>query len=703
MLGAPTLLQAHHVGEVLAADQQIIDASNQLLAEFAQWEKLPPSLKAANLARLVSLAQARQQSLIALVQSSPRVAAARMLPRPIRARMPAQAAVYVEDEVKVQGTSTISVSDNFASGISHATFKILGDVGGTPQHVYLADPTGSERDLHRLAGKRLVFNAMRVGDHLVLLDKKKVQVQDLQAAGGVAATGGSTLAAATVVQGDQKTLSILVSFNDKAIACTASDVAGRVFGSSGATVNTLFKDASRGLVGFSGTAVGPFTIDYSSVGSCSYSAWATAAEAAAKAAGVDPALYTRVNYVTPPNATCGWTGLAYMPGRQSWVQACSATGVYAHELGHNLALHHAATPTYEYGDGSDPMGGAKPIGLNGANRVMAGWQPTGSVLDVTGGGSYTVASVSDSSIVAIPQVLRLPKADTAETYYVSLRQATGYDSTLAAQYVNTLSVHRATGTLPTRTYLMQVLAAGQSFTDTVNGITITSQGVSGDMGTASVSLAAPVCARITPSVTLSPASQTAAPGATVQYTLTVQNNNTAACGASTFNLSQVVPAGFTGALSATSVSLGIGASGSVNWSATSASTVAVGTYGLDVTAADASAPASQATSHASYVVYSPPPPATDITPPSVAITSPAAGDVVTGTKAVTIAASASDAGGIQAVEIHVDGVLLVRDTAAPYSASWNLRKVAKGAHTVKARAFDAAGNVAEHSISVTRN
>ena len=70
---------------------------------------------------------------------------------------------------------------------------------------------------------------------------------------------------------------------------------------------------------------------------------------------------------------------------------------------------------------------------------------------------------------------------------------------------------------------------------------------------------------------------------------------------------------------------------------------------------------------------------------------------------MSISASATDDGGIQAVEIYIDGVLLARDTGAPYSANWNIRKVAKGLHTIKARAIDNAGLMAEQSISVTVN
>jgi hypothetical protein len=699
LLGAPMLASASHIGEALATDQQLVSANNQFLAALSQWEKLSPSLKASNLAGLVQLAQSRQQVMIALVQTDAKVAAARMLPKSLRARIPAQAAAYVEDDVHVQGSSFINVADNFASGISHATFKIVGNAGSTPQSVYLADPTGTERDLHKLAGKKLTFDAMRVGTYLVLLDKKKVQSQDLQAAGSTTtSTSTSSLqAAGTVVQGDQKTLSILVNFTDKALACTAADVSNRVTGTLGATVNNIYKDSSRGLVSFSGTAVGPFNINYSSTGACDYSGWGAAAEAAAQAARIDPALYTRVNYVTPSNSTCGWSGLAYMPGRQSWIQACGSTGVYAHEFGHNLSLHHAGTPTAEYGDVSDPMGGAQAIGHNGANRVMAGWQPSGTVQDVASGGLYSVSTVSNNTIVSTPQVLRMAKPDTAETYYISLREAMAYDTPLSSTFVNTISVHRATGTLPTKTYLMQVLAAGQSFNDATNGITITNQGVTSNVATVGVTMAGAVCARYAPSVSLTPSSQTALPGGTINYTMTVQNNNTAACGTSTFSLSQVVPTGFTGSLSATSLALGAASSGSVNWAATSGSGTVNGTYGLDATATDTGATTSKSSNHASYIVYN------DTLPPVVSFSNPASGAMLTGNKPFSIAVTASDASGIQSVDIYVDTVLLAHDTGTPYTASWNLRKATKGSHTIKAIATDNAGQVTETSVNVTLN
>ena len=678
-----------HIGESLNLDQQLITANNQLLAALSQWQKSPPALRASGVAQLTQLAQHRQEHLILLMQQSPAVAASRLMPRSLRARLPAQAAAYVEDEVRVQGTAIAHVSDDFANNRSRSAFKLHGSDGTTPLNVYLADPLGSERDLHGMSGKRMAVEAVRIGDNLLILDRRKVQ---LEAAGGTTSSGGTLVAAGSVVQGNQNTLSILVNFTDKALTCTAADVASRLFGSAGATVNNNYRESSRGLVSFSGQAVGPFPINYSSIGSCDYSGWANAANAAAKAAGVDPALYQRVNYVTPANSSCGWSGLAYMPGKQSWVQACGATGVFSHELGHNLSLHHASTPTSEYGDGSDPMGGASVVDHNGANRTMAGWMPAGSVLDVGITGSYALATVSTNAPAASPQVLRIVKPDTQEYYYVSVRQAVNLDAGLSSGYLGNVSVHRSTGTLPTRTYLMQNLADGQAFVDSANGISIANQGVSNGTATVAVGFNGGSCVRNAPALGIAPSSQTAGPGATVTYGVTVTNKNTVYCGTSTFNLTQALPAGFAGAFAAGSLSIGAGASASTNWSVSSSSTVASGTYAFDASVAEVGG-GSSTTAHASDIVY------VDTTAPSLTITSPLANSTVNGR--VSIIATASDATGINWVEFYVDGVLIGRDTGSPYSVNWNARKANIGLHDIVVKAIDKAGNVTSQSLSVT--
>ena len=81
----------------------------------------------------------------------------------------------------------------------------------------------------------------------------------------------------------------------------------------------------------------------------------------------------------------------------------------------------------------------------------------------------------------------------------------------------------------------------------------------------------------------------------------------------------------------------------------------------------------------------------DTTPPTVSITSPAGGARVSGT--VTVSASASDNVGVTQV-VFYDGTTQIGspDTTAPYSVSWNTAVIPTGSHTLKARAYDAAGN-----------
>ncbi|MFY1828201.1 PHB depolymerase family esterase [Myxococcus fulvus] len=95
-------------------------------------------------------------------------------------------------------------------------------------------------------------------------------------------------------------------------------------------------------------------------------------------------------------------------------------------------------------------------------------------------------------------------------------------------------------------------------------------------------------------------------------------------------------------------------------------------------------------------------PGGDTTPPTVNVTSPASGATVSGT--VTVTVSATDAVGVARVELLVDGAPVATDTVAPYELAWDSRTVANGAHTLGARAYDAAGNQAtDDDTSVTVN
>jgi hypothetical protein len=89
----------------------------------------------------------------------------------------------------------------------------------------------------------------------------------------------------------------------------------------------------------------------------------------------------------------------------------------------------------------------------------------------------------------------------------------------------------------------------------------------------------------------------------------------------------------------------------------------------------------------------------DTTPPIVSMTSPSENATVCGS--VVLAANASDAhSGVARVDFLVNGRLVGSDMSAPYTVQWDTAAESGGFRTVKARAVDAAGNVAESGVVV---
>lgn len=90
----------------------------------------------------------------------------------------------------------------------------------------------------------------------------------------------------------------------------------------------------------------------------------------------------------------------------------------------------------------------------------------------------------------------------------------------------------------------------------------------------------------------------------------------------------------------------------------------------------------------------------DTTPPTVSMTNPTAGATISGTSALS--ATATDNVGVTKVEFYVDGTLKNSDTTSPYSYSLDTTTLSNAAHSLTAKAYDAAGNVTTSaSVSVT--
>ncbi|MFL5350888.1 MAG: Ig-like domain-containing protein [Hyalangium sp.] len=79
----------------------------------------------------------------------------------------------------------------------------------------------------------------------------------------------------------------------------------------------------------------------------------------------------------------------------------------------------------------------------------------------------------------------------------------------------------------------------------------------------------------------------------------------------------------------------------------------------------------------------------DTQPPTATLTAPAAGATIS--KTVTLTAAASDNFGVTQVEFYDGTALLGTATGATFNLSWDTRTAANGAHSLTARAYDAAG------------
>ncbi len=93
----------------------------------------------------------------------------------------------------------------------------------------------------------------------------------------------------------------------------------------------------------------------------------------------------------------------------------------------------------------------------------------------------------------------------------------------------------------------------------------------------------------------------------------------------------------------------------------------------------------------------------DTEPPVVAITNPVAGNV-SGTVTITVNASDNNSTADIVLAIYIDDVLKATGTGGTLSTTWNTRPKnlkAGSAHTIKATAIDAAGNMSAASVNVT--
>ena len=466
--------------------------------------------------------------------------------------------------------------------------------------------------VYELQFERAAPQSLRTGDKVSVTGRglgAKVWVQDiapgLQQDGAEESQAEEPTAAESPSAIERRAILMIVNMAtapDYYTETTAQTGAAEMFTGS-FSVDTLYQEASFGQMAFPGTRTDDViildNIPYNA--GCPYYTIASDADQAATDAGVDLSQYHHKVYLVPPSSIsdCGWLALGQLGSyggttqRLSWSTRNDVVA-YAHEIGHNHGWHHAATDLdnnltldSEYGDTSDIMGYCcSERKFNSAHVDQIGWFDnfSGTVLTVVAGGIYDIAPLgSDPAATVDPQVLKIDRPNTTQDYYLSYRQRSGLDANLSSSYISGVNIHHA-GETDNWSYFIDALADGESFFDSVNGITVTQ--ISGDAGSVAVEISFDSCVKAAPSVAVAPPSQLLATAGPVSYDVTITNNDTAGCDPASFDLSDNLAAlGLTGGLSTVSV-VDLAPAAESNPILLSADVWFDDNYGLTVTASD---------------------------------------------------------------------------------------------------------------------
>lgn len=129
-------------------------------------------------------------------------------------------------------------------------------------------------------------------------------------------------------------------------------------------------------------------------------------------------------------------------------------------------------------------------------------------------------------------MLKIAKPNTGDLYYLSFRQSIGDYNQLSTSYTQGINIHRYRVTGYGYTSHIKTLIDGETFTDSINGISFTQISQSGSYATLQVSYG---CAANTPTVTILPATLALSSGNMANFTVNVTNKDVSGCGNTTFS------------------------------------------------------------------------------------------------------------------------------------------------------------------------
>jgi len=603
--------------------------NNDLLKEIKAYQSASETQKATALASLTSVLQERTEVMKGLIKDNTNKFLKNSLPKGIYDKLPASVKILIEQNKSVKGKFEKIIEENIKTGY-------------LKEKNYITDVTGKKYEIHTAKGKlnlepgsEITINGIVYQFDIAVSDDSIIETTSPPT------SGQSSL-------GDHKTLVIPFTFTDYTNQdLTSSQLSDIYFSETNDSLKTFYEEDSNNKFSFSGAVTPWVTVPYSKAdlcgGSLSYREITAPATAAATALGYNLGDYEFVSYIIPPWSSCNsWTGVAEAGGDLSIISIqknsidntvmipLTKSTIY-HEIGHNLGLGHSST--YDcgidaistsgncvvsvYGDPFDVMGNGQGSSLslsNSPNKVALNVIPSINIQDVTTSGTYTIQKLETESTGT--QVLKIPKENTDDSYYIGYRQPIGIDTILPTTMTSGASIHISghngqffldttpgTNSNSSLDFRDGALTDGASFYDLINGITITQNSHTSSSVTLQVTVDHPLCAKYNPTINISPLSQNGYSTQTLYYSVTVTNNNSPACATANFNISQSLPSGFAYATSIPSIPLASGASSTFTLPVTSLFNTVDGFYNFDVTLHDSSTNGGSASATATYVVF----------------------------------------------------------------------------------------------------
>jgi FG-GAP-like repeat/Gametolysin peptidase M11 len=412
------------------------------------------------------------------------------------ARLVAQGAVRVGARAvqsrETVGTLKLAHADYFAEGRSEFMFAVVTDSGEAVMLNFDTLPDTLQTGMRvSVTGTMGADGASVRPDTVVVLANAPVK----------------TAADVSPQSTTSNVLVILVYYHDQAIPFTQASVVTTYGGGPGSgSVAEYYKEVSYGQQMLNVTVTPWMQSANNKPSDCPWQTTVTTdGNNLAATAGYNVGSYQKVVYVFP-DLGCGWAGLAWVSGSQSYINGYNYVNVYGHELGHNFGLLHAGSlactngviggscTATEYGDPFVIMGNQSAMHINVAQKDYlrkysypsgVQWITNGSVLtQLAGVGAYNIAplEIAGGTTFGVTVPTR-----TSRTYWIEYRQPIGFDAGLTAYPNNGAQVRVASPlewsnggddteildmTPGTATPTDGALLIGKNFVDPTTGVSI---------------------------------------------------------------------------------------------------------------------------------------------------------------------------------------------------------------------------------------